>query len=265
MAAAACPAGRRGQSGEVVTMSTPLQSAPDGIGLDQRARDQARRPCARRRPAPRAGQAPRELTRPGCHRRSRWADRRADPGELNLAQPLADGQQLLIGTTGDPAGEVRDGRESGAGSGSASGDARSEPCQPGAAGGAAGVGPVTAGAILAGAAAWEVQSDRRAAGGGRHRAQDVRPDRATSGVRLGTAAGGGAHRIRRAHPWPVVDRQLAAPVTRLARRSAHGAAGGRGVGSRLGRNLGSGSRHCSSCGRVAVALVVAALRRSAWC
>ena len=43
---------------------------------------------------------------------------RADPGELNLAQPLADGQQLVIGTKGDPAGEVREGGGSDAGSGS---------------------------------------------------------------------------------------------------------------------------------------------------
>jgi competence protein ComEA len=33
---------------------------------------------------------------------------RADPGELNLAQMLNDGQQVLIGTRSDPAGEVRD-------------------------------------------------------------------------------------------------------------------------------------------------------------
>jgi competence protein ComEA len=34
--------------------------------------------------------------------------RRADPGELNLAQLLSDGQQVLIGTAGHPAGEVRE-------------------------------------------------------------------------------------------------------------------------------------------------------------
>ena len=75
---------------------------------------------------------------------------RADPGELNLAQLLADGQQLVIGTSSDPAGEVRDGRESAAGSSSSAATAtldlnRASQVQleelPG-------VGPVTAGAIL---------------------------------------------------------------------------------------------------------------------
>lgn len=32
----------------------------------------------------------------------------ADPGELNLAAPLSDGQQVVVGTTGEPRGEVRD-------------------------------------------------------------------------------------------------------------------------------------------------------------
>ena len=35
--------------------------------------------------------------------------RSAGPGELNLAQLLTDGQQIVIGTKGEPAGEVRDG------------------------------------------------------------------------------------------------------------------------------------------------------------
>jgi competence protein ComEA len=35
--------------------------------------------------------------------------RRANPGDLNLAQVLADGQQVVIGTKADPAGEVRQG------------------------------------------------------------------------------------------------------------------------------------------------------------
>ncbi|MFT4167420.1 MAG: SLBB domain-containing protein, partial [Microlunatus sp.] len=34
---------------------------------------------------------------------------KADPGELNLAQPVADGQQIVVGTKGKPNGEVRDG------------------------------------------------------------------------------------------------------------------------------------------------------------
>jgi competence protein ComEA len=52
----------------------------------------------------------------------------ADPGELNLAQLLSDGQQVLIGTARHPAGEVRE--------------------QPGSAGGAAGgTGPAAKGAL----------------------------------------------------------------------------------------------------------------------
>jgi competence protein ComEA len=82
---------------------------------------------------------------------------RADPGELNLAQPLADGQQVVIGTAGDPTGEVRDGRESGAGSDPSAratldlnraNQAQLEQLP--------GIGPVTAGAILA----WRQQHGR---------------------------------------------------------------------------------------------------------
>ena len=40
----------------------------------------------------------------------------ADPDEINLAQPLGDGQQVFIGTTAHPSGEVR---QTGAGSGGA--------------------------------------------------------------------------------------------------------------------------------------------------
>lgn len=43
----------------------------------------------------------------------------ADPGELNLAQPVPDGSQLIIGTLAEPRGELR---VSGAGSGGAAGN-----------------------------------------------------------------------------------------------------------------------------------------------
>jgi competence protein ComEA len=104
--------------GEVVTMNTPLPTAPSA--------------------SPSASESPTRLVvhvlgavrDPGLVRLpdySRVQDAieaagglsgRADPGELNLAQLVADGQQLVIGTTDEPAGEVRDGQEPGAGSGS---------------------------------------------------------------------------------------------------------------------------------------------------
>jgi competence protein ComEA len=82
---------------------------------------------------------------------------RADPGELNLAQPLSDGQQVVIGNRTDPAGEVRDQAGSGQGSDAAATGAldlnhASQPqleVLPG-------VGPVTAQAILA----WRQQHGR---------------------------------------------------------------------------------------------------------
>jgi competence protein ComEA len=79
----------------------------------------------------------------------------ADPGELNLAALVADGAQIVIGTTAKPRGEVR----TGAG---ASGQAEGTGAAPGGAtlidlntataddlDGLPGVGPVTAQAILA--------------------------------------------------------------------------------------------------------------------
>jgi competence protein ComEA len=83
----------------------------------------------------------------------------AEPGDLNLAQIVVDGQQILIGVRGDPGGEVRDGGE----------ETRAGSRSPGPAGGSSpgpssqldlnaataaqldtlpGVGPVTADRIL---------------------------------------------------------------------------------------------------------------------
>ncbi len=83
----------------------------------------------------------------------------ARPGRLNLAQPLTDGQQVVIGTRGDSASEVRDG----------TGPAQSPTGGPNAATSVdlnrataaeleqlPGVGPVTAAAILA----WRAQHGR---------------------------------------------------------------------------------------------------------
>jgi competence protein ComEA len=82
---------------------------------------------------------------------------RADPGELNLAQLLGDGQQVVIGTTTDPAGEVRDQPGSGSGGSAAAAVAldlnhASQPQLEEL----PGVGPVTAQAILA----WRQQHGR---------------------------------------------------------------------------------------------------------
>ena len=82
---------------------------------------------------------------------------RADPGELNLAQPLSDGQQVVIGNRTDPAGEVRDETGSGQGSGAAATGTldlnhASQPQLEEL----PGVGPVTAQAILA----WRQQHGR---------------------------------------------------------------------------------------------------------
>jgi competence protein ComEA len=82
---------------------------------------------------------------------------RADPGELNLAQPLRDGQQVVIGNRTDPAGEVRDQAGSGQGNDAAATGAvdlnhASQPQLEEL----PGVGPVTAQAILA----WRQQHGR---------------------------------------------------------------------------------------------------------
>ena len=93
---------------------------------------------------------------------------RADPGELNLAQLLQDGQQVVIGTTAHPDGEVRN--SSGSGDGGPTGNRSSAGGSAPSAGGVLdlnqadatqleelpGVGPVTAGAIVA----WRTEHGR---------------------------------------------------------------------------------------------------------
>lgn len=83
--------------------------------------------------------------------------RRADPGELNLAQLLSDGQQVVIGTRSEPAGEVRDQAGSGTATGpSATGALDLNRADQSQLEELPGVGPVTAQAILA----WRQQHGR---------------------------------------------------------------------------------------------------------
>ena len=46
---------------------------------------------------------------------------KADPGELNLAQAVTDGQQIVVGTKKKPAGEVRNGTAGGSSGGAGAG------------------------------------------------------------------------------------------------------------------------------------------------
>jgi competence protein ComEA len=83
--------------------------------------------------------------------------RRADPGELNLAQLLSDGQQVVIGTRSEPAGEVRDQAGSGTATGpSATGALDLNHANQSQLEELPGVGPVTAQAILT----WRQQHGR---------------------------------------------------------------------------------------------------------
>ena len=84
--------------------------------------------------------------------------RRADPGELNLAQQLSDGQQVVIGTTSDPAGEVRQQDDSSTGAGSTATGATVDLNRAGQPQleELPGIGPVTAQAILT----WRQQHGR---------------------------------------------------------------------------------------------------------
>ena len=92
---------------------------------------------------------------------------KADPGELNLAQPVSDGQQIVVGTKGKPNGEVRDGTSGGGSSGttgssgSSGGAAGPQPVNLNTATQAQleelpGVGPVMAGKIIA----WRTENGR---------------------------------------------------------------------------------------------------------
>ena len=104
--------------GEVVTMSTPSQTAPtassatsqSATGLVVHVLGAVRDPGLVK--LPESSRVQDAIDAAG------GLTRGADAGELNLAQLVTDGQQVVIGTTDDPAGEVRDGGQTGAGSGS---------------------------------------------------------------------------------------------------------------------------------------------------
>lgn len=88
---------------------------------------------------------------------------KADPGELNLAQAVTDGQQIVVGTKNKPAGEVRNGTAGGSVGGGAggSGTAAGQLVDLNTAGQAEleelpGVGPVMAGKILT----WRTENGR---------------------------------------------------------------------------------------------------------
>lgn len=78
----------------------------------------------------------------------------ADPAELNLAAPVSDGQQVVVGTTTDPRGEVNS--EQGARSpGTVGGPINLNTATPAELEELPGVGPVLAGQIVA----WREQND----------------------------------------------------------------------------------------------------------
>ena len=89
---------------------------------------------------------------------------KADPGDLNLAQAVTDGQQIVVGTKNKPAGEVRNGGAGGGSAGAGAGGSAPGSGQPvdlNTAGlaeleGLPGVGPVMAGKIVA----WRTENGR---------------------------------------------------------------------------------------------------------
>ena len=143
--------------GEVVTMGTPLQAAPTASPSISATATRLVVHVLGAVRDPGLVQLPENSRVQDAIDAAGGLTGRADPGELNLAQLVAAGQQLMIGTTDDPAGEVRDGREAGAGSGN-SGTARLDLNRANQAQleELPGIGPVTAQGILT----WRQQHGR---------------------------------------------------------------------------------------------------------
>jgi len=144
--------------GEVVTLSTPTQTAVSGTPSPSKRASKivvhvlgaVRRPGLVRLPESSRVQDAIDAAGGMTHR--------ADPGELNLAQLLNDGQQVVIGTSRDPAGEVRDqpGSAGTASGGSPTGAVDLNRADQSQLEQLPGVGPVTAQAMLT----WRQQHGR---------------------------------------------------------------------------------------------------------
>lgn len=143
--------------GDVVTISSPVQTLPSATPLASKGASKIVVHVLGAVGHPGLVKLPEKSRVQDAIDAAGGLTRRADPGELNLAQLLSDGQQLLIGTTRDPAGEVRDQPGSSTSTGpSATGALDLNHASQSQLEELPGVGPVTAQAILT----WHQQHGR---------------------------------------------------------------------------------------------------------